>query len=85
MFGNFQIGFECFREIAKNRIQPASMRLLDNIVSTVSIQVDLTNGLWSSFVGRLKYHVMTTVFGLDINEVVGCTILFEGIYNIIEI
>ena len=78
LFPNFWAGLDCFRELAKLRIQPASIRLIDNPQSVMGIQVTLTTGWLSSLIGQLKISVLTNFYGYKMNEICFCTMLLEG-------
>ncbi|XP_061547463.1 alkyldihydroxyacetonephosphate synthase, peroxisomal isoform X1 [Phycodurus eques] len=79
VFPNFEKGFACLREVAKQRCAPASIRLMDNeqfkFGHALKPQV---SSLFTSFLDGLKKLYITKFKGFDQNRLCVATLLFEG-------
>lgn len=78
IFPMFENGVECLRNIAKHRLQPASIRLIDNdqflFGQSLKPQANFIHG----FVDRLKKAYVTKIKGFDVKKMCVATLVFEG-------
>lgn len=84
IFRDFETGIKCLREIAKQRCQPASIRLNDNEQSKFG-QIFILDGTWlARAVSSLKKTVLTKIKGFDWNTMAVATLLFEGDVELVK-
>ncbi|XP_062538036.1 alkyldihydroxyacetonephosphate synthase-like [Armigeres subalbatus] len=78
VFANFETGVRFLREVAKKRLQPASIRLLDNLQFQIG-QYLQPEGPWTSgIMNGIKKQYLTKICGLDLDQIVAVTLVFEG-------
>lgn len=79
VFPDFESGVACFREIARNRCAPASIRLMDNMQFQFG-QVLKPGGhsQYEEWIDAAKKWYITQYKGFDVNKMVAATLLFEG-------
>uniref|UniRef100_A0A1B6CGH0 Alkylglycerone-phosphate synthase n=1 Tax=Clastoptera arizonana TaxID=38151 RepID=A0A1B6CGH0_9HEMI len=78
VFPDFETGFNCMREVAKQRCQPASIRLMDNVQFHFGQALRPESGFFGAVKEKLKMAYLTKVKGFSLDEVCVATILFEG-------
>lgn len=84
IFKDFETGIKCLREIARQRCQPASIRLNDNEQSRFG-QIFILDGTWrAKVVSSLKKAVLTKIKGFDWNTMAVATLLFEGDADLVK-
>ncbi|KXJ71502.1 hypothetical protein RP20_CCG020408 [Aedes albopictus] len=84
VFSNFDIGVSFLREVARKRLQPASIRLIDNHQFEVGefLQPD---GPWhTELVNGLKRQYLTRVCGFKMDQIAAVTLVFEGDQKSVE-
>lgn len=79
VFPFFDIGVACLREIARQRIAPASIRLMDNEQFLFGQALKPKGGSYlKTFLDGLKALYVTKFKGFDPNQLCVATLLFEG-------
>jgi alkyldihydroxyacetonephosphate synthase len=77
-FPDFESGVNCLREVAKQRIQPSSIRLLDNDQLKFGLCVRPALSYYEYFKEGLKNAYITKIKGFDMDKFCVATLLFEG-------
>lgn len=79
VFPSFESGVKFMREVAKLRLAPASVRLLDNdqFIFGQALKPEAESFL-TSISDALKKFYLTRVKGFDVNQMCVATLLFEG-------
>ncbi|XP_012231162.1 alkylglycerone-phosphate synthase isoform X2 [Linepithema humile] len=77
-FPNFQSGVQALREIAKERCQPASIRLMDNEQFQMGQTLRPESGWGGSILQGLKQMYITRIKGFRWDEMCVATLLMEG-------
>lgn len=78
VFPDFESGVKCLREIARQRCQPASVRLMDNEQFKFGTSLRATTGFWASVKEALKKTYLTRIKGFSLDTLCVATLLFEG-------
>ncbi|XP_065080100.1 alkyldihydroxyacetonephosphate synthase [Ochlerotatus camptorhynchus] len=78
VFPDFGSGVRCLREVAKQRLQPASIRLIDNEQFAFGQALKPAGGFLSSLSGALQKAYITGVKGMDMEKITVATLVFEG-------
>ncbi|XP_063976312.1 alkyldihydroxyacetonephosphate synthase [Diachasmimorpha longicaudata] len=78
IFPDFQSGVEAMREVAKQRCQPASIRLMDNEQFRFGQALRPQQGFSDKIMQTLKQAYVTKVKGFKWDSVCVATLLFEG-------
>ncbi|CAH1390878.1 unnamed protein product [Nezara viridula] len=79
VFPYFDAGVACMREVARQRCQPASIRLMDNEQFQFGQSLRPKNSsYWSSFTENFKKAYLKHIKGFDLNLICVATLLFEG-------
>lgn len=78
VFPQFENGVQFLREIAENRMQPASIRLMDNEQFRFGKALTPPHSWFSAVTENLKKAVLTKLKGFDLSKMCVATILFEG-------
>ncbi|XP_067015174.2 alkylglycerone-phosphate synthase [Anabrus simplex] len=78
VFPNFESGVNCLREVARQRCQPASIRLMDNEQFKFGQALRPTPGYFGLLLDGLKKIYITKIKGFDVNQMCAATLLFEG-------
>lgn len=78
VFPNFGSGVRCLREVAKQRLQPASIRLIDNEQFVFGQALKPAGGVLSSLSSALQRAYITGVKGMDMEKIAIVTLVFEG-------
>ncbi|KAF5293543.1 hypothetical protein FQA39_LY03028 [Lamprigera yunnana] len=78
VFPNFELGVNCVREVAKQRCQPASIRLMDNEQFQFGQTLRATPGYFGLILEGLKKLYIVKIKGFDVNSMCVLTLLFEG-------
>lgn len=79
VFPDFASGVGCMREIAKQRCQPSSIRLMDNEQFKFGHSLRSPGGWMSSLSSAAKQFYLTKFKGLDLDQICVATLLFEGL------
>ncbi|PAV84383.1 hypothetical protein WR25_07820 [Diploscapter pachys] len=79
VFPTFERGVEFFREIAKLRIQPASLRLVDNeqFIMGQALKTE-DNSWWHSLKSSLSKMYITKWKGFSVDQMCAVTCVYEG-------
>ena len=79
VFPTFELGVQFMREVARRRIAPASIRLVDNTQFQFgqALKPGATSAVQSAIDAAKKFYV-TKIKGFDVNSMVAATLLFEG-------
>ncbi|PSN47945.1 Alkyldihydroxyacetonephosphate synthase [Blattella germanica] len=85
VFPNFEAGLQCMREVAKQRSQPASIRLMDNEQFKFGQTLRAVPSYFGLFLDGLKKIYITKIKGFDVNQMCVATLLFEGDPKDVEI
>ncbi|GFG39261.1 hypothetical protein Cfor_04943, partial [Coptotermes formosanus] len=78
VFPNFESGLQSMREIAKQRCQPASIRLMDNEQFQFGQTLRPVPGYFGLLLEGLKKIYITKIKGFDVNQMCVTTLVFEG-------
>ncbi|KAI5698082.1 hypothetical protein M8J75_001414 [Diaphorina citri] len=78
VFPNFEAGVHCLREIAKQRCQPSSIRLMDNAQFKFGQSLRPVPGYFGLLLDGLKRIYITKIKGFSVDEMCVTTLLFEG-------
>lgn len=78
VFANFSHGVKFMREVAKQRCQPASIRLVDNEQFKVAQAMRPGDSITQKLTDYLKKLFLQRMIGFDVDELVAVTLLFEG-------
>uniref|UniRef100_A0A0N5A1U2 Alkylglycerone-phosphate synthase n=1 Tax=Parastrongyloides trichosuri TaxID=131310 RepID=A0A0N5A1U2_PARTI len=85
VFPNFKYGVGFFREVAKQRIQPASLRLVDNQQFQMGQAMKTQTSYWKTFTSSLAKFYVTKIKGFKVDEIVVATCVFEGSRSEVDI
>ncbi|KAJ1355156.1 Alkyldihydroxyacetonephosphate synthase [Parelaphostrongylus tenuis] len=79
VFPDFAHGVAFFREVARQRIQPASLRLVDNeqFIMGQALKLEV-NSYWAALKSSLSRLYITKWKGFHIDEMCAATCVFEG-------
>lgn len=78
VFPDFESGVKCMREVARQRCQPSSIRLIDNEQFKFGQALKAAPTGIGSFVELLKTTYLTKVKGYDLDQLCVATLLYEG-------
>jgi alkyldihydroxyacetonephosphate synthase len=79
LFPNFELGVAFMRELAHEAIPPASVRLIDNLQFHFGLALKpASTGALQSLKSQVEKYVVTKLKGFDLNQMVVCTLVFEG-------
>nr|CAD7443919.1 unnamed protein product [Timema bartmani] len=78
VFPNFESGVLCMREIARQRCQPASIRLMDNQQFKFGQALRPVPSYLGLMLDGLKKFYITTIKKFDVDTMCVATLLFEG-------
>ncbi|XP_065202121.1 alkyldihydroxyacetonephosphate synthase [Planococcus citri] len=78
VFKNFESGVKCMREIARQRCQPASVRLMDNEQFKFGQALRQRTGLLGALKDNLKKFYLFVIKNFEIENICVMTLLFEG-------
>uniref|UniRef100_A0AAG5CSL8 Alkylglycerone-phosphate synthase n=1 Tax=Anopheles atroparvus TaxID=41427 RepID=A0AAG5CSL8_ANOAO len=78
VFPDFGAGVRCLREVARERLQPASIRLIDNEQFVFGQALKVPGGLLDGLGDRLKRAYLTRVKRVQLDRIAIATLLFEG-------
>ncbi|VVC42083.1 Hypothetical protein CINCED_3A021906 [Cinara cedri] len=78
VFPNFESGVNCMREVAKQRCQPVSIRLMDNTQFRFGEALRPVENIFGSFLESFKKSYLTFVHGFQLDSICVMTLLFEG-------
>ncbi|XP_021913048.1 alkyldihydroxyacetonephosphate synthase [Zootermopsis nevadensis] len=84
-FPNFESGFLTMREVAKQRCQPASIRLMDNEQFKFGQSLRPEAGYFGLLLDGLKKMYITKIKGFDVDQMCVTTLVFEGDPNDVEV
>ncbi|XP_058839772.1 alkyldihydroxyacetonephosphate synthase-like [Topomyia yanbarensis] len=77
VFPDYETGVRFVREIAEKRLQPASIRLMDN--TQVMLGKTLTENKWySRILTKAQDFCLEKYYRYSISEIAACAIMFEG-------
>lgn len=78
VFPTFENGIKCLREIAEHRLQPASIRLIDNEQFRFGQSLKPHASVFGSFLDGFKKIYLTKIKGFDPSKMCVATLVFEG-------
>ncbi|CAG5088473.1 Similar to ADPS: Alkyldihydroxyacetonephosphate synthase (Drosophila melanogaster) [Cotesia congregata] len=78
IFPNFESGVDAMREVARQRCQPSSIRLMDNEQFRFGQALRPDNGWTDKIMHAFKQAYVTKIKGFQWNDVCVATLLFEG-------
>ncbi|XP_055644524.1 alkyldihydroxyacetonephosphate synthase-like [Toxorhynchites rutilus septentrionalis] len=78
VFGSLETGVRFLREVAEKRLQPASIRLMDNTQFKCGVLLDPKGSFFTGFYEFVKRFYLTTICGFEIDRIAVATLLFEG-------
>ncbi|CAJ0578791.1 unnamed protein product, partial [Mesorhabditis spiculigera] len=79
VFPDFKRGVDFFREVARQRCQPASLRLVDNeqFIMGQAMKTE-QKGVWAGLKAKASKFYVTWYKGFKLDEMVAATCVFEG-------
>ena len=79
VFPSFEIGQKFMEEMAKQRLYPTSLRLVDNeqFLFGQAIKPE-EKSKWKKILAEIGRYYITTVKGFNLKEICAATCLFEG-------
>lgn len=78
VFPDFGTGIRCLREVAKHRLQPASIRLIDNEQFIFGQALKPQGGAFSGLASALQKSYITKIKGMSLDKIAIATLVFEG-------
>ena len=78
VFPDFESGLRCMREVAKQRCQPSSIRLMDNGQFALGMLLKPGSSYFGLILDGLKKFYVTKIRGFDVKKMCVMTLLFEG-------
>ena len=78
VFPDFESGVNFMREVANQKIQPSSIRLMDNEQFQFGYSLRPPANVFGSLKDRIKHFYIKQFLGFDLNSIVVTTLLFEG-------
>ncbi|CAH1996032.1 unnamed protein product [Acanthoscelides obtectus] len=78
VFPNFETGVKYMREVAKRRLQPASIRLMDNDQFKFGMILKPEESYFGIILDGIKKFYITKIKGFDVDQMCVMTLLFEG-------
>jgi alkyldihydroxyacetonephosphate synthase len=78
LFRTFEQGFAFVRDVERAGCKPASIRLMDNLQFQFGQAVKPAKTGAAALVSRIEKAFVLGVKGFDANQMVACTLLFEG-------
>lgn len=78
VFGLFEDGIKCLREIAEKRLQPASIRLLDNDQFQFGQALKPPQSTYHWIMDGIKKSYLTRIKRFDLKKMCVATLVFEG-------
>ena len=78
VFPDFGSGIRCLREVARERMQPASIRLIDNEQFVFGQALKIPGGPLATVGEKLKKVYLTRWKRLQLDRIAIATLLFEG-------
>ncbi|GFQ83159.1 alkyldihydroxyacetonephosphate synthase, peroxisomal [Trichonephila clavata] len=85
VFPSFEPGVECLREVVRQQLKPASMRLMDNLQFTFghALKPESSSAL-ETIIDQLKKFYVTQIKGYDVHKMCVVTLLMEGAKEDVE-
>lgn len=77
-FPDFESGVKCMREVARQRCQPSSIRLMDNEQFKFGMALKGKPTYFGLVLDGLKKMYITKIKGFNVNKMCVMTLLFEG-------
>jgi len=78
LFPNFERGVAFLRDLTREGMPPASVRLVDNLQFQLSQMLKPKATGFKATVRRAEKLFVTKLKGFDVHEMVACTLVFEG-------
>lgn len=79
VFPDFESGVACLREIARQRIAPASIRLMDNLQFQLGqVLKPESNSAFAEWLDSVKKWYVLNWKGFEVEKMVAATLVFEG-------
>lgn len=84
VFADFETGVRFLREVARKRLQPTSIRLLDNLQFQIGQYIQ-PDGPWhTGLVNAVKKQYLTRICGFQLDRIAAVTLVFEGDQKSVE-
>lgn len=78
VFPDFESGVRCLREVARRRLQPASIRLLDNEQFQFGQALKPPSSWFDGVMESVKKGYLTKIKKIDLSKMVVATLSYEG-------
>lgn len=78
VFPDFDSGVRCMREVARQRCQPSSIRLMDNEQFQFGQALRPSPSYFSFFLDGMKHTYLFRIKGFNVHTMCVATLLFEG-------
>lgn len=85
VFPNWEAGVKCMREVAMQRCQPASIRLMDNVQFQFGQALRPVPSYFGLILDGLKKAYITKIKGFNPSQMCVTTLLFEGDENDVNV
>ena len=78
IFPSFSDGLQFMRQVAFDKLQPSSIRLMDNLQFQLGSSLKPEQGVWRDIVDRIVKFYVLNVKGFEAGEICAVTMTFEG-------
>src|SRR5437870_13304397 len=78
LFPSFEQGFKFMYELARETTPPASVRLMDNLQFQFGQALKPRSGALADLKSKLEKFFVLKIKGFEPDEMVACTLVFEG-------
>jgi alkyldihydroxyacetonephosphate synthase len=78
IFPSFEAGFAFLQDVERERIRPASIRLMDNVQFQFGMALKAEPTWWEERKSRLTKLALTKLRGMDLSQCALATVVFEG-------
>jgi alkyldihydroxyacetonephosphate synthase len=86
LFPDFEAGSKFMRDLAKNRVFPASCRVVDNLQFQFAYAFSpAKTGAKEILLNKIKKYYVTKIIGFDPKRMCVATLLFEGMKDEVEL
>ena len=78
LFPSYQDGYEFMKEVTLTSTPPASMRLVDNLQFQFGMALKPASSGFHAIKSKIEKFFVTKIKGFEPNQMVACTLVFEG-------
>lgn len=84
VFPDYQHGIKFIEDVAKSRIWPASVRVIDEIQFKAAFAIKEKGSIFTRAFDALADFYLSRIKGFDLNKMAACTMMFEGTKEEVE-